>query len=63
MRKREIAALFATVAFCWPAGGTRLFAPSLAAKPSSIEVELAQEGSAGGGSPMGPPSKVPVAAG
>jgi len=49
MRKRKIAALLATVALSWPAGGSRLFAPSLTAKSSSIKVELAQEGSAGGG--------------
>jgi hypothetical protein len=50
MRKREIAALLATVIFCWPAGDSRLLArPLTAPSSSSIGVQLAQKGSVGRG--------------
>jgi hypothetical protein len=49
MRKRDIAALLATVIFGWPTGGSRLFAPPFASTSSSIFVLLAQEGGMAGG--------------
>jgi len=49
MRKREIAALFATVAFFWPAGRCVFFVPPGTATPSPIGLQLAQNGRVGRG--------------
>jgi|SRR5215510_4360344 len=50
IRKREIAALRATVLFCWPGGGLRpLGQPFSSTASSVIGVQLAQEGRVAGG--------------